>query len=100
MRQYEGSRAKAGTVVTVNGDIIDPRLDLRNHSPSGLEWGYAGSGPAQLALAILADHYKEKKKALEVYQSFKFAVVTKLPKYGWTLTTEQINEVMQSLGGE
>src|SRR5215813_14027095 len=31
------------------------RLDLYNHSPDGFEWGYAGSGPAQLALAILAD---------------------------------------------
>jgi len=28
-----------------------PRSDLRNHSPNGFEWGYSGSGPAQLALA-------------------------------------------------
>ena len=28
--------------------------DLVNHSPDGTEWGYAGSGPAQLALALLA----------------------------------------------
>jgi hypothetical protein len=28
---------------------------IRNHSPSGFEFGYNGSGPAQLALAILAD---------------------------------------------
>ena len=28
---------------------LDPRLDLRRHSPDGFEWGYAGSGPAQLA---------------------------------------------------
>jgi hypothetical protein len=31
------------------------RLDLWNHSPTGFEFGYGGSGPAQLALAILAD---------------------------------------------
>ena len=30
-------------------------LELRNHSPAGFAWGYAGSGPAQLALAILLD---------------------------------------------
>jgi hypothetical protein len=30
---------------------------IRNHSPTGFEWGYNGSGPAQLALAILADHF-------------------------------------------
>src|SRR5262245_22144387 len=30
-------------------------LELRNHSPTGFEWGYGGSGPAQLALALLVD---------------------------------------------
>ena len=27
-------------------------LAVRNHSPTGPAWGYDGSGPAQLALAI------------------------------------------------
>jgi hypothetical protein len=31
------------------------RLDLFNHSPTGFSWGYGGSGPAQLAVALLAD---------------------------------------------
>lgn len=31
-------------------------LKLRSHSPTGPEWGYHGSGPRQLALAILFDH--------------------------------------------
>jgi hypothetical protein len=39
----------------VNGDPLPPRLDLFNHSPAGFDWGYGGSGPAQLALAMLAD---------------------------------------------
>lgn len=34
---------------------LDPRTDLRNHSPDGFEWGYHGSGPAQLAIALIAD---------------------------------------------
>jgi hypothetical protein len=29
------------------------------HSPDGFSWGYGGSGPADLALAILADHFHE-----------------------------------------
>ena len=32
------------------------------HSPDGFEMGYSGSGPADLALAILADHLKASKK--------------------------------------
>lgn len=32
---------------------VEPSLRIRNHSPTGFAWGYNGSGPAQLALAIL-----------------------------------------------
>ncbi len=39
---------------------LGPRLDLANHSPDGFSWGYGGSGPAQLALAILADHFQRR----------------------------------------
>ena len=41
--------------VLVDGEPLDPApsLAIRNHSPSGFSWGYGGSGPAQLALAIL-----------------------------------------------
>ena len=37
--------------VTKDGRKLNPRLDLFNHSPTGFEWGYGGSGPAQTALA-------------------------------------------------
>ena len=52
MKTYEGSRQGYAVIVTVNGRPLNPRLDLYNHSPTGFEWGYCGSGPAQLALAI------------------------------------------------
>lgn len=58
---------------------IDPRFDLVNHSPTGFCWGYGGSGPAQLALAILADYLKDDKRALMLYMDFKFAVIARLP---------------------
>ena len=41
-----------GPIVTVEekGQVrpLDPRLDLRNHSPTGFEWGYSGSGGGML----------------------------------------------------
>ena len=97
MKRYEGRREGHAVVVTVNDRPLNPRLDLWNHSPTGFEWGYGGSGPAQLALALLADHFADKEQALRLYQSFKFAVVVKLPKKGWTLTGDQIQQVLQSL---
>jgi hypothetical protein len=47
------------------------RTDLFNHSPDGVEWGFGGSGPAQLALALLAHATKSDRKALRWYQAFK-----------------------------
>jgi len=63
MKIYHGHRDDSGTLVTVHDDgerdyVLPVRLDLYNHSPDGFEWGYQGSGPAQLALAILADALK------------------------------------------
>jgi hypothetical protein len=69
---------------------LDPRYDLRNNSPTGFAWGYNGSGPAQLALAILTDYFGAKPggKALAeaLYDSFKFAA---LPKC-WKMNFEEV----------
>ena len=97
MKRYEGRREGHAVDVSVNGRPLNPRLDLWNHSPTGFEWGYGGSGPAQLALALLADHLGNDERAMSFYQSFKFAVVAKLPKREWTLTTEQIEAALPSL---
>ncbi len=48
-----------------------PSLKLQNHSPDGFNWGYRGSGPAQLALAILLDATLNEEVALANYQDFK-----------------------------
>lgn len=57
---------------------LEPSLKLANHSPTGFSWGYSGSGPAQLALALLLDATSEPDKALSYYQEFKQAIVA-----GW-----------------
>ena len=92
---YSGSRAFSaiGCAVGIH-DVqgIRPlplRLDLRNHSPTGFEWGYGGSGPAQLALALLADVFDDVF-ALRHYQDFKWEVVAKLRYKGWTLRETEI----------
>jgi len=49
-----------------------------NHSPDGFSWGYAGSGPAQFALALLLYFGVTKAEALKWYQHFKSEIVAKL----------------------
>jgi len=97
MKIYEGKREAYAAIVTVNGRPLNPRLDLWNHSPSGFEWGYGGSGPAQLALALLADHLANEAETLALYQIFKRTVVANLPYRGWRLTTDEIQRALQSL---
>ena len=77
--------------VTVDGDSLDCRYDLLSASPSGFEWGYGGSGPAQLAIAILAHAYDDEF-AREWYQQFKSDVVATLSENGWTLTKSDLDE--------
>jgi hypothetical protein len=95
MKRYEGIRQGHAVQVTVDGRRLNPRHDLWNHSPTGFEWGYGGSGPAQLALAILADHCGNDEEALNFYQRFKWEVIAELPGRGWTLSSWEIDRVLQ-----
>lgn len=97
MKHYEGIREGYAVMVTANNRPLNPRLDLWNHSPTGFEWGYGGSGPAQLALALLADHLGSDNEAVSLHHAFKSAVVAQFPGKGWTLTTEQIRETLQTI---
>lgn len=90
--------------VTVDGRPLKKRFDIRKHSPAGFSWGYGGSGPAQLALAIMADFLEDDGAAQCAYQAFKAEVVARLPQdEGWELTGEQIaasRAVRESLARE
>jgi hypothetical protein len=66
MKNYSGYRTSDDDFVSDNFVFVsengqDVPLDLnvslkvRNHSPTGFNWGYGGSGPHQLALGILFD---------------------------------------------
>lgn len=57
--------------------LPDKSLKVRNHSPDGFAWGYGGSGPAQLALAILLE-FTTEDIALQHYQDFKHCVIANL----------------------
>jgi Family of unknown function (DUF6166) len=94
-------------------------LELRSHSPTGFEWGYAGSGPAQLALAILADHFgvpelatrwgsstkndgyaldelERVERTIKLYQRFKW-LVSCLSADAWVMTSKTIALALRAL---
>lgn len=55
-----------------------PSQTLYIHSPDGFQWGYSGSGPAQLSLALLLDATTDPETALTYHQQFKWEFVS-----GW-----------------
>lgn len=106
MKIYEGARSNSkGAVVIVRFEhqgekhtrTLDPRHDLRNHSPDGFEWGYLGSGPAQLALAICADVLGDDERAQRVYQQFKEREIAPIKDDDWTLTETTARDVIAEI---
>jgi len=104
MKHYIGERTPRGCEVEVidqdapgGGYPLPPRFDLRNHSPTGFEWSYSGSGPAQLSLALLADALGNDERAQRHYQDFKFKVVARLPHDRWELSQEDIRLAVAQL---
>lgn len=111
MAIYTGTRIREGTTsearVRVDGA---PLQHVSVHSPTGFQWGYAGSGPADLALSILVHHFGETpdlvqkgevydpvkeawvvSRAWAYHQDFKFALVAKWDDE-WAVTTKQIKD--------
>jgi len=100
--RQSGSGQPAVTVC--DGQKCQPlqlRLDLFNHSPTGFAWGYGGSGPAQLAPALLADALGDDDLAVRLHQDFKFKVVACWPEgERWWVTADQIMAVVKLIEQE
>jgi hypothetical protein len=87
-------------VINGKGKTLNLEASLRvvNHSPTGFCWGYGGSGPAQLALAILMDHLGDTERALALYQDFKWKVIARLPQdEDFVLTDEQVESAISEI---
>lgn len=93
---FRGKRVGRTNLVEVK-DAYDapwhPLPHLAHHSPQGFAWGYNGSGPADLALAILAYSLQETPEhslsdaptwCWAAHQDFKNQVIAWIP----TLTEE------------
>ena len=86
-RVLRDTAAVPAVEITVNGQ---PLRHIVLHSPTGMEWGYGGSGPADLALSILCHYLGDRRLAENLHQQFKSDFVTGFPRGGWRLSGEQI----------
>lgn len=87
------TRAQQQLIFDFNGDIVCRRtqqgIEINiphryvKHSPTGMDWGYGGSGPADLALNALALYIgRERAERNGLYQEFKWEFIARLPSEG------------------
>ena len=58
-------------------------------SKQGIEWGYGGSGPADLARSVLLA-LTDEQTASALYQRFKQEVIVSVPEEGGTLRAADV----------
>lgn len=80
-----------------------PRVNVPHrivhHSPTGFAWGYAGSGPAELALNALSMYIgEEAAKDGGLYQEFKRRFIATLPEEGGTIKYGDIKKFLDEQG--
>ncbi len=80
---------------------LNPRNDLWDHSPDGFAWGYAGSGPAQLALALAADVLGDDQRAVRIHQALKEELVARWPQdHHWQIGEQAVRSIIGQLEAE
>lgn len=85
----------------VTDRALPPRLDLCHHSPTGFSWGYGGSGPAQLAFAILYDATGDEDLAHLWHHEFKWSFLAELPKHeDFTIPLTAVQEWLRGVEAE
>lgn len=96
----ENNKALFGPSPEECGAIIMRRVDgnahvnipfnseIATHSPTGFEWGYSGSGPAELAKQILLHVFGTP----DGYQEFKFNIIAGIPREGGQIDIREIKD--------
>lgn len=94
MKQYLGRRSGGEIEVTVNGTPLNPRFDLEPGITADFEWGYDGTGPSRLAVAILADCYGNDEKSVALHRKFARAYLAQIRTDTWRLDETAINSIL------
>ena len=84
----------------VDGDKVRPLPGYYrecNHSPDGFNWGYGGSGPAQLAYALLRHATNDQKEAWRFHQKLKWRLVSPQVEDRWQITRADLLEMLENI---
>ena len=92
----EGVASSLSVLVDESPLNLKKSLKVANHSPTGFNWGYNGSGPAQFALALLM-RFVDEGTARDFYQDLKSGWVSTLPGGQNFKGTYNLREIMTKI---
>ena len=96
VKTYAGDRTIDGCLATVDGEPLDLAYSVKLIDDSGIEWSYEGTGPLQLSLALLNDHFSDSAKALEHHEAFMRHVVANFNNE-WEMTSKDIATALSNI---
>jgi len=76
-------------VVYFNDMELDPRFDIFNLTRDGFDWGYNGTAPMQLSVAMLAKT-TSIKNAKRYKTQFMLEKLVKLPNNRWVISMSEV----------
>ena len=102
-RVFRGKKVEYDRIVEIeqNGSVapllLEPSLEIADHSPDGFNWGYDGSGSGQLALGILYEVTGNAELARNCYQMFKWDHVSRWGER-WEIAEREVREWLRAVG--
>lgn len=86
--------------VKIDDEVLSPKESqkLINHSPDGFSWGYLGSGPSQLALALLL-RFTNETFAKHNYQQFKLDIIANIDQADFSIPASEIEDWIRKARG-
>jgi len=97
MKTYLGDRTIDGVMVTVDGESLPARDDLKDFAGADFEWSYEGAAPRQLAFAMLVDHLGDPARAAALTERFMAEVVANFQNE-WEMTSADIDHALAGYG--
>ena len=102
-RVFRGKKVEYDRIVEIEQDgsvaplPLEPSLEIADHSPDGFNWGYDGSGSAQLALGILYEVTGNTELARSYYQFFKADHVSRWGER-WEMSEREVRRWLRDVG--
>lgn len=82
---------------TPSGPVVEG-VDYRwRYHSTEFNWGYGGSGPADLALNILLEATGDREVAMAYHHAFKWDVIANLPFEGGEIRWEDVHEWLRKM---